>query len=71
MKEHEEFSGYTVPACSKCPHYPGDEEAYRNAIAADFRLPCGQQNCWLELEEREHNNNSIVKRRKRPSAQNQ
>ena len=47
-----------------CPHYPGDEEAYRNAIAADFRLPCGQQNCWLELE-REQKEAKIVKRRKR------
>ena len=64
MKEYEEFSGYTVPACSKCPHYPGDEEAYRNANAADFRLPCGQQNCWLELE-REQKEAKIVKRRKR------
>lgn len=71
MRDHEEFSGYTVPGCADCPHYLGDEEAYMNANAADFRLPCGQQNCWLELEEREHNNNSIVKRRKIPSAQNQ
>lgn len=52
--------------CFGCPHYPGDEEAYMNANAADFRLPCGQQNCWLELEEREQEESSkIIKRRKR------
>ena len=51
--------------CFGCPHYPGDEEAYRNANAADFRLPCGQQNCWLELEREHEETGKIIKRRKR------